>query len=156
MRRILVPLDGSPLSETVLPFARALASGMSAELVLFSVWETLPEEMESVGPNHARVLRDHGVRYFRSYLQNVAQALRQEGLDVSTDVRAGHPALEIMMAVSDMDADLVAMASHGRRGISQRRRGSVADKVLRGSTVPVLIVCPQGLDRCDRKSTRLN
>ena len=66
MRRILVPLDGSPLSETVLPFARALASGMNSELVLFSVWETLPEEIESVGPNHARVLRDHGVRYFRS------------------------------------------------------------------------------------------
>ncbi|MBI2912483.1 MAG: universal stress protein [Chloroflexi bacterium] len=147
MRRILVALDGSPLSETALPLARSLAEAARCELILFSVWETLPEEVETVGPVHARVLRDHGVRYFRAYLHNIAQALQRQGLLVSTEVRAGHPAYEIMLAVSEMDADLLAMASHGRRGVTQRRRGSVADKVLRGSTVPVLIVGPRGPER---------
>lgn len=146
MQRILVPLDGSPLAETAIPYARALAAGPHCELVLLSVWEVLPEEMQTVGPVHARALRDHGVRYFRSYLHNAAEALRREGLYVATEVRAGHPAYEIMLAATEMEADLVAMASHGRRGVGERRRGSVADKVLRGSTVPVLIVGPRGLE----------
>jgi len=147
MRRILVPLDGSPLAETAIPYARTLAAAGGWELILLSVWEVLPEEIETVGPDHARSLRDHGVRYFRAYLNNVAEALERDALEVSSEVRVGHPAIEIMLAASEFGADLVAMASHGRRGISQRRRGSVADKVLRGSTVPVLIIGPQGLDR---------
>ncbi len=155
MRRILVALDGSPLSETAIPLARALAAAGRCELILLSVWETLPEEVETVGPVHAAVLRDHGVRYFRAYLHNIAQALQREGLAVSSEVRAGHPAYEIMLAVTEMDADLLAMASHGRRGVTQRRRGSVADKVLRGSTVPVLIVGPRGFEHWPPQEVRL-
>ncbi len=147
MRRILVPLDGSPLAETAIPYARTLAAAGGWELILLSVWEVLPEEIKTVGPDHAHALRDHGVRYFRAYLNNVADALQRDGLDVTGEVRVGHPAIEIMLAAADFSADLVAMASHGCRGVSQRRRGSVADKVLRGSTVPVLVIGPQGLDR---------
>jgi nucleotide-binding universal stress UspA family protein len=78
--------------------------------------------------------------YFTTYLENIVQALR--GLGVTYDVRSGHPAFEILLAASDSGADLIVMASHGRRGPSERRRGSVADKVLRGCTAPVLIVGP--------------
>lgn len=145
MRRILVPLDGSPLSETALPYARALATDTGSELFLLSVWEVLPEEFETVGAGHARELRDQGIRYFRSYLGNIAKAL--EGCEVSSEVRAGHPALEIMVAAAELDADFIVMASRGRTGISERRRGSVADKVLRGSSVPILIVGPSILRR---------
>jgi len=140
MRRILVPLDGSPLSETAIPYARALANEIGCDLSLLSVWEVLPEELETVGEAHAHVLRDQGMRYFRTYLTNVAAAL--EGCFVSCEVRAGHPAFEIMLAAAELDADFVVMASHGRRGTAERRRGSVADKVLRGSRVPVLVVGP--------------
>jgi len=140
MRRILVPLDGSPLSETAVPFAKALATETGCELSLLSVWEVLPEELETVGEAHARVLRDQGMRYFRTYLTNIAAAL--EDCIVSCEVRAGHPAFEIMLAAAELDADFVVMASHGRRGATERRRGSVADKVLRGSSVPVLVVGP--------------
>ena len=145
MRRILVPLDGSPLSETAVPFAKALASETGCDLSLLSVWEVLPEELETVGEGHARVLRDQGMRYFRTYLTNVAAAL--EDCFVSCEVRAGHPAFEIMLAAAELDADFVVMASHGRRGAAERRRGSVADKVLRGSSIPVLIVGPAILQR---------
>jgi nucleotide-binding universal stress UspA family protein len=140
MRRILVPLDGSPLSETAIPFAKALAAETGCELSLLSVWEVLPEELETVGEAHARVLRDQGMRYFRTYLTNITAGL--EDCFVSCEVRAGHPAFEIMLAAAELDADFVVMASHGRRGASERRRGSVADKVLRGSSVPVLVVGP--------------
>ncbi|HLA18261.1 MAG TPA: universal stress protein [Dehalococcoidia bacterium] len=145
MRRILVPLDGSPLSETAIPFAKALAAETGCELSLLSVWEVLPEELETVGATHARVLRDQGMRYFRTYLTNIAAAL--EDCFVSCEVRAGHPAFEIMLAAAELDADFVVMASHGRRGASERRRGSVADKVLRGSSVPVLVVGPAVLQK---------
>ncbi|MDP2673681.1 MAG: universal stress protein [Dehalococcoidia bacterium] len=140
MRRILVPLDGSPLSETAIPYAKALAVGTGCELSLLSVWEVLPEELETVGEAHAHVLRDQGMRYFRTYLTNIAAAL--EDCFPSCEVRAGHPAFEIMLAAAELDADFVVMASHGRRGATERRRGSVADKVLRGSTVPVLVIGP--------------
>ena len=132
MRRILVPLDGSPLSETAIPYAKALAVETGCDLSLLSVWEVLPEELETVGEGHAHVLRDQGMRYFRTYLTNIAAAL--EDCFVSCEVRAGHPAFEIMLAAAELDADFVVMASHGRRGTAERRRGSVADKVLRGST----------------------
>src|SRR3972149_4824130 len=72
MRRILVPLDGSPLSETAVPYAKALAAGTGCEMSLLSVWEVLPEELEIVGEAHARVLRDQGVGYFRPYLGDIA------------------------------------------------------------------------------------
>src|SRR3989337_630640 len=140
MRRILVPLDGSPLSETAIPFAKALATGAGCELSLLSVWEVLPEELETVGEAHARVLRDQGMRYFRTYLTNITVGL--EDCFVSCEGRAGHPAFEIMLAAAELDADFVVMASHGRRGTSERRRGSVADKVLRGSSVAVPVVWP--------------
>ena len=145
MRRILVPLDGSPLSETAIPYAKALAEDTGCDLSLLSVWEVLPEEMETVGEVHAHALRDQGMRYFRTYLANIAGAL--EGCFVSCEVRAGHPAFEIMLAAAELDADFVVMASHGRRGATERRRGSVADKVLRGSSVPVLVVGPAILQR---------
>src|SRR3989337_1494913 len=131
MRRILVPLDGSPLSETAIPFAKALATGAGCELSLLSIWEVLPEELEIVGEAHARVLRVQGMRDFPAYLGNIAAALEDDCF-VSWEVRAGHPAFEIMLAAAELDADFIVMASHGPRGTAERRRGSGAGQVLRG------------------------
>jgi nucleotide-binding universal stress UspA family protein len=139
MRKILVPLDGSPLSEMGIPYARALARGPDCEVFLLSVWEVLPEEAETVGREHAETLRRQGVRHFKAYLDNVARGLE---CPVCCDVRSGHPAFEILLAAAEVEPDLIVMASHGRRSPNERRRGSVADKVLRGCTAPVLIVGP--------------
>src|SRR4030067_1651935 len=123
MRRILVPLDGSPLSETAIPYAKALAGEIGCDLSLLSVWEVLPEELETVGEAHAHVLRDQGMRYLRTYLTNIAAALEEDCFS-SCEVRAGHPAFEIMLAAAELDADFIVMASHGRRGTAERgRRG---------------------------------
>jgi nucleotide-binding universal stress UspA family protein len=132
MRRILVPLDGSPLSETAVPYAKALAAGTGCELSLLSVWEVLPEELEIVGEAHARVLRDQGMRYFRTYLTTVAEAL--EDRFASCEVRAGHPAFEIMLAAAELTR--TSRDGGARRLGHPSAGGSVADKVLRDRACP--------------------
>jgi nucleotide-binding universal stress UspA family protein len=74
---------------------------------------------------------------------SVEQAvLRDAGYDVSVSVRFGDPAEEIVACARDSDIDLVAMATHGRTGLRQLIMGSVAEKVLRRLTIPVLLVRP--------------
>lgn len=147
MKNMLVPLDGSPLSQTVLPAVVALSRGGGYAVRLLSVWEVLPEELADVGEAHAYELREQGMRYFRTYLGNVADGLRQKGVEVEIEVRSGHPAAEILALVAETGPDLVAMASRGR-GARSGPRGSVADKVLRGSLVPVLVLGPRLLEAC--------
>ena len=136
MKTMLVPLDGLPRSETVLPLVFALAGGGEYRVTLFSVCEVLPGE--DMGDEHARELRTYGMKCFRAYLANVAEAVSKEGIDVMTEVYSGHPAAEILVAMRELQADMIAMASRGR--------GGVADGVVRGSTVPVLVLGPRLLE----------
>lgn len=145
MKKLLALLDGSPLSETALPLVVALAGGGRCRVTLLSVWETEPAEMVRLGDEHARALREHGLSYFRAYLEGVAEGLAGKGVDAEIDVRAGHPAAEILSAAGELKPDMIVMASRGR-GAAESGRGSVADKVLRGSTVPVLILGPRLLE----------
>ncbi len=149
MRLIAVPLDGSPVSECVLPYASVLAKSLKYNVALLAVWETASDEEWLLGPEEAARVRDQGMQYFQRYLESVSKRLRQEGLDVFAEVRSGHPALEIMGAARQMEADLIAMASRGSGGVDHLKRGSVADKVLRGSESHTLIVgpCLEGPDR---------
>jgi nucleotide-binding universal stress UspA family protein len=153
---MLVPLDGSPLSETVLPYAIALAGGGEYRVTLLSVWEVMPEEMEVVGNEHARVLRSEGMQYFRAYLGNIAESVAQEGIEVAVEVRAGHAAVQILAAIGELEADMVALASKGSGGEESSRRGSVADKVLRASSVPILVLGPRLLEAWPATKASLN
>ncbi len=138
MKTILVPLDGSTSSETVLPVVIALAGGGEYRVTLFSVWEALPEEVANVGESHVRELREQGMKSVRAYLGNVAETLTNQGIEVHTEVCSGHPAAEILAASGALKPDLVVMASKGR--------GGVADSVVRGSRVPVLVLGPRALE----------
>jgi nucleotide-binding universal stress UspA family protein len=138
MKTMLVPLDGSPRSETVLPVVVALADGGEYRVTLFSVWEALPQEVKLVGEGHVRELCAQGMRSFRVYLGNVAATLAKHGIEVNTEVCSGHPAAEILAAGGALKPDLVVMASKGR--------GGVADSVARGSRVPVLVLGPCTLE----------
>lgn len=138
MKTILVPLDGSTSSETVLPVVIALAGGGEYRVTLFSVWEALPEEVANVGESHVRELREQGMKSVRAYLRNVAETLANRGIDVTTEVCSGRPAAEILAAGGALKPDLVAMASNGR--------GGVADSVVRSSQVPVLVLGPRTLE----------
>jgi nucleotide-binding universal stress UspA family protein len=145
IRKVLVPLDGSPTSEIVLPVVTSLASKAGYELTLFAVWETTAEEPWMLEKARLDELRQHGVAYMGAYLREVARELESRGIHAGIEVRSGHPAVEIASAAADLEMDLIAMATHGRRGATTARRGSVADKVLRESAVPVLAVGPMSL-----------
>jgi nucleotide-binding universal stress UspA family protein len=148
MKTILVPLDGSPLAETVLPIVSELACDGRCRVMLLSVWEVTPEEAAVVGDEHVRKLREQGVKSFKAYLTNVADRLTERGLDVSSKVVSGHPAAEILAASAELKPDIVAMASKGRGGEeSFGRRGNVAEKVLRASALPVLVLGPRLLEK---------
>jgi nucleotide-binding universal stress UspA family protein len=149
-RRILVPLDGSPLAERALPCAVMLASEMPAELVLFQAvsvpFDYADEERNSLlGRLEAAA---------SEYLAQVAGKLDQNGLGVSQVVERG-PAAESIVDYG-ADTQLIVMATHGRTGANRWARGSVAERVLQGSSTPVLMICalqsPQRADSMRCKS----
>jgi nucleotide-binding universal stress UspA family protein len=156
LKHILLPLDGSALAEQILGPAADLAELMAADLTLLRVIHpVLPMKGTFPGATvQQRVqalitqieeaqeaLRQEALRY----LEGVAQRLRGRSLGVRTKVVAEHqPATAVLheAAVSSPDTDLIALETHGRRGLSRLLLGSVADKVLRGSLVPVLVQRP--------------
>ncbi len=147
MKTMLVPLDGSPLSETVLPMVTALAGSGNYSVTLLSVWEVLPEEVANVGERHVRELREQGMKCFRAYLGSIAETLAKQGIEVTTEVCSGHPAVEILAAGGALKPDIVAMASKGCGGEeTYGRRGSVAEKILHASALPVLVLGPRLLE----------
>jgi len=146
-KKIMVPLDGSKLAESVLPHVEAIAKGTKAEeVILVSVTERVlgyrpvtdysqPTE-EKLVPEAVGKMQ----RQAQRYLNRVAKGLEAKGIKTETLVLLGNPAEEITINAKHYGADLIIMASHGRSGISRWTHGSVADKVFKASSVPVLMV----------------
>lgn len=144
MPEILVPLDGSSAAEAALPYAEAVATAMGASLRLFGVVE--PEDTGrpiwsvEVGERADREQAQHAA--LLQTLTDVAAALRERGFVAEVTVARGDPADEIVAAADERMAAMVVMATHGRGGIDRLLVGSVADKVMRMCTRPVLLVRP--------------
>jgi nucleotide-binding universal stress UspA family protein len=133
---ILVPLDGSPRSELVLEEAKNLARACEAVIVLFLVISSSPQlgglpPGEMTPADQTRIV---------DYLQQKQEALRSEGHMVETVLRSGDAATEILDYADARGIDLIAMSTHGWTGLRRWFLGSVADKVLRASTIPVLLI----------------
>ncbi|MGD9147734.1 MAG: universal stress protein [Anaerolineae bacterium] len=143
-QRILVPLDGSKLAEQALPHAAVHAGKFGAEVVLLKVLGPLAEpSMAGRGP----VLRaeEASARLARDYLQGLAAGLREQGLSVQTETVEGKPYLEIVRFAEEKEIDLIVMSTRGHSGLSRWLLGSVTDRVVRGATVPLLLVhCREG------------
>lgn len=135
LQRILIPLDGSPLAESVLPAVRELAQPFGAALTLLQV---IPPYLgPSARPEEKVSARDRAE--VEAYLRTTQQALQEAGIGVETVVRVGDPAREILGYAEASEIDLIALATHGRSGLNRWLLGSVAEKVLRGSALPVLL-----------------
>ena len=160
-KKILVPLDGSELAECALPHAEELAKGCDTEeVILVSVTEQVrgrtraPEAQELYRASDKPGLQGAGSeiivtfgkmqRQAQRYLGRLAKGLENEGIRVQTDVILGNPAEEIIRFAERSGADVIVMSSHGRSGPSRWAHGSVADKVLRSSCIPVLMVKAPG------------
>lgn len=141
--RVLVPLDGSERAEAILDLATGVADLYDGEVVLARVIETPAVTASLYLPNVAREYRrvfDSELRQAEVYLETVAERLRTRGATVITAVRTAARAADgLLHLVKDVDADMIVMSTHGRTGMPRMLLGSVADKVLRGADVPVLV-----------------
>jgi nucleotide-binding universal stress UspA family protein len=138
VRRILVPLDGSRVGETAVPWAETLAQTLAAELVLFQIigiTETYIYYQVSPPPDPEKEKASA-----MAYLESIEKSLSGKGLKTSSAVAFGAPADEITDYAKANAVDLIAMSSHGRSGIGRWVFGSVTDKVLHSGDTPVLVV----------------
>jgi len=139
VKTILVPLDGSVLGELALAPAIDLARDKSARLVLLRAAEA---HTTLADPTEAQVTV---VREAEEYLAGVRARVLAGGLEaVETSVWYGPAADAIVEAARYRNADLIVMSSHGRSGVSRLVLGSVAESVLRATTVPILLIRPDG------------
>jgi nucleotide-binding universal stress UspA family protein len=143
-RRILVPLDGSPVAEQILPVVTSAAEALSAELILFRVpiayvsgWMTGEWYLPVQGVLETAE-EDAG-----AYLSAVADELAQQGTGVTTATAIGPVANCIVEYAEANQVDLIAMCTHGRTGLARWALGSVADRVLRAGSTPILLVRAQ-------------
>lgn len=147
MQKVLIPLDGSALAETVIPHAQALARLSDSIVLLLHV--VTPSETSQTRFWSAAAPADlrrqweaDALTRIHSYLAALARRLQTEGLQVQTEVLANHdPAAAIVTrAECDPAIGLIAMATHGRSGMGRWVLGSVATKVLQAVSKPLLLV----------------
>jgi len=135
LEKILVPLDGSNCAENVLPLVEKLARELKIGISLLRV--ALAHTFPGIDPTEAQV---KVVREAEEYLERIADELKTKGFKVDTHVRYGNDAEEILDHANQNGIDMIAMTTHGRSGVKRFLLGSVAEKVIRYSTKPVILV----------------
>ena len=140
--RILVPLDGSKLAESVMPTACYLSSQLHATLVLFHVVEKkAPEEIH--GQHHLREVGEA-----RTYLENLAEQLSCNGVFTEInvhEVQESGVAQTIRDHAVELHTDMVILCAHGSGGLRDMLFGSIAQQVIRQGAVPVLFIKPDSV-----------
>jgi nucleotide-binding universal stress UspA family protein len=139
-KRAIVPLDGSPLAEGILPFIMEIAGPLDLEVVLLRVVQPVPPQV--VDGSRLVVIEDVPGRAAEAgaYLARIAAELADRGVRVRLKVRRGDPVTEIVEGAQEVDADLIAMTTHGRSGLGRLLFGSVAEAVLRQAEIPVFLM----------------
>ena len=146
--RVMVPLDGSKVGEAAIPVILQLvdkmAPGTKVEVILIGVitmlrhWVVVGEASAPVSYTEDELKRIK--ERVTEYLDKTGEPLKKKGVSVSTMVSSGNAADEIIKAAEGNKVDLIAMSTHGRSGLRRLAFGSITDKVLRHSPVPVLMV----------------
>ena len=139
-KRVVVPLDGSPLAEGMLRFIVDIAGPLDLEVILLRVIR--PEPPQVMETSRVVVLEDIESRMAeaREYLVPLARELTTKGIRVRTEVRRGDPVEEIVDGAHKAGADLIAMTTHGRSGLGRLLFGSVVEAVLRQAEIPVFLM----------------
>ena len=148
IKKILVPLDGSKLAESVLPHVEELATKLDAEVVCISVtnraqgyWPfedpSRPNEINLV-PQGTCTVEERAA----NYLKSAAKSLENKGIKVTKEVICGKTAQEIIFYANDNNCNLIVISTHGRSGINTITHGSVAEKILEQAHIPVMVIRP--------------
>jgi nucleotide-binding universal stress UspA family protein len=139
-RRALVPLDGSMVAESIVPFILEIAGPLDMEVALLRVVVPAPPIVVE-GSSHVIVEDVEKLRTdAEEYLNSVAASLRGRGVRVTVQVRFGEAVAEILAGAREVGADLIAMTTHGRGGLGRLLFGSVAEAVLRQAEIPVFLM----------------
>ena len=141
-KTILVPLDQSQRAEAILPHVEELARCNNARIVLVHVVEPVIMAVSYYGGQSEvdLILMDQMTRAATNYLDGVSEDLRMRGFDVTTRVVDGSTVDEILKTADEEKVDMIAMASHGRSGLSRMLHGSVASGMLQHSKLPLLLI----------------
>ncbi len=142
-KKILVPLDGSECAEAALEHACALADCTGAELMLLRVASQPVREYLSAAASPGNGMRDNTEAECEAYIERVAADLRAAGFTVTAETCAGPVAETILEYAQGVKADLLVMSTHGQGNHARWFLGSVADKVLRAGSLPVLLARPR-------------
>jgi universal stress protein A len=143
IKKVLVPVDFSKDSLRAAEYAKNFAAPFGAQLVLLHVIEPIyyasPADMYAASPNLALLIEEQR-KAAQAQLQQLAQKLSGQGAKVQTLLKSGSPAQVIADTAKRIKADLIVMATHGRTGLAHVLLGSVAERVVRLATCPVLTV----------------
>jgi nucleotide-binding universal stress UspA family protein len=152
--KIMVPLDGSDRAASALPHVKALASGSPVkQVVLVRVVDPIgyPTAVRAHGEfgipeKNSEQIQQERKKAFETYLQEMEKQLNTEGLQTSSAVLEGEVAETLIDYATKNSVDLIVMTTHGRSGISRWLLGSVADRMVSHSCVPVLLVRAPGCE----------
>jgi len=146
--KIMVPLDGSELAECVLPHVEAFISQCQIhEIVFVRVIESItPAVAGEYAINMEDLERREEARKSdaEKYLKSIIDRMTPGETKLETNVLVGRASDKLADYAESNDVDLILMATHGRSGVSRWVRGSVADRILRAASVPVLMVRAPG------------
>lgn len=141
-KKILVPLDGSSLAEAALPHAQKLAKSENAEIVILRIPMTPNERFFSrdtlTGSKITKEIEEESKAYIKAELLK----LSGRGTMISGMTRDGPVAETILAVAKETHADIIAMSTHGRTGWQRLIMGSVAEKVIHHSSIPVVVIHP--------------
>jgi len=148
--KIVVPLDGSKIGEAALPYVEDLVSKLSPEVkVEVVLLQVLSRLTRTVTAGEAAALQvpytEEELKQYEKkatdYLNKIGESLRSKGATVTAEVLIGDASQEIVKTAEEINANLIAMATHGRSGLSRWAFGSVTDKVLRREgRIPIVMV----------------
>ena len=138
--KILVPLDGSEISEAILPEIEKLASAFGASICLLHVVPPVivSGSIEAVVQYETITLAS--TKEGEAYLRKIEKRLKGKGFTVESHLQQGNEAQRILEQCDQEDIGLIAMSTHGRSGVSRWLLGSVAEKVVRHATKPIFLV----------------
>ena len=147
-KKIMVPLDGSELAECVLPHVEAFITDCHVKHFVFvRVVEPATTFYSGDYPMSPEVMKERetaGEKTARDYLDQIVSRLEHASADLYSEVLIGNVADSLADYSESNEFDLILIATHGRSGVSRWVRGSIADKVLRSSRIPVLMVRAPG------------
>lgn len=153
---ILIPLDGSETAESIVPHATRIGALADARYTLVQVLPPADERInaEAVAsvifpPESLQKIEEESI----AYLERVARRMRADGFAVEATVaKHPQPAIGILNKAEEVQADMIAIATHGRTGLRRAALGSVADKVVRSTHLPVLVYRPANKARARQRS----